>query len=324
MRTTGLAVILAGQFFIGQALARNLSGDLEKAITVSAFAVIETIGLLIQITEQMERFDRYIRAAKRPLQETPEVLNSVCMDVTFDVLFRVVDYSMRIFIKPFVSWPAVAEHVRTFGYVAIDVTVQRVAARIADYMRSHFAVPFKQAHDSDLTRAAGAVNLASAFAPVHVASKSADVGFVHFHFASQFLSKRSGLHCQADSVLHEPRSLLRDSDSAVNLIGANTILATGNHPDRSQPLIQTERAILKDGPDLNTELAAWVRALALPLALDSQEGNILTSARRTSDYAIRPATRFQILKAVRRIREVNDCLLECFRCFVRHDVRIVS
>jgi hypothetical protein len=48
----------------------------------------------------------------------------------------------------------------------------------------------------------------------------------------------------------EPRGLLCYADRAMNFVTADPILAIGDHPDSSEPLVQPERAVLKDGADL--------------------------------------------------------------------------
>jgi hypothetical protein len=67
-----------------------------------------------------------------------------------------------------------------------------------------------------------------------------------------------------------------------------------------------------------------VGALALPLVLLLKERNVIAATGRTG-YAIRPSASGQILKAILRIREVNNCLLKrLWFGLVCHDVRIVA
>src|SRR5260370_31921231 len=44
----------------------------------------------------------------------------------------------------------------------------------------------------------------------------------------------------ADTVIHEPRGLLRNADSTVNLVGTDAVLAVHNLPHCGQPLIQAD------------------------------------------------------------------------------------
>jgi hypothetical protein len=49
---------------------------------------------------------------------------------------------------------------------------------------------------------------------------------------------------------------------------ANAILATSQHPESREPLLQRDRRILKDGSDLNGELATARTALPTLLSLE--------------------------------------------------------
>ena len=64
---------------------------------------------------------------------------------------------------------------------------------------------------------------------------------------------------------HKPRGLLSDSERPVNLVGANPILAVHEHPESAKPLVERERAILKDSADFDGELRG--ARLTLPAAL---------------------------------------------------------
>jgi hypothetical protein len=57
-------------------------------------ALIEAERLLIQIPEQVERFDRNISPVQPALQETPEVFHPIGVNFSANILNRVVDYFM--------------------------------------------------------------------------------------------------------------------------------------------------------------------------------------------------------------------------------------
>src|SRR5205085_11441040 len=98
---------------------------------------------------------------------------------------------------------------------------------------------------------------------------------------------------------------------AMYFVRANAVLAIGNHPNGSKPLVQTERRVFKDSSDFDAKLSARVRALALPFILRGKERHVFAATGRT-DNAIRPTARGQVVKAVLLIGEVNNRLLECF------------
>ena len=60
-----------------------------------------------------------------------------------------------------------------------------------------------------------------------------------------------------------PRALLFDSERSAIPARRNAVAAIGDHPDRNQPLIETERAVLKDGADLDRKLSSAALFAAL-------------------------------------------------------------
>src|SRR5207249_453425 len=101
------------------------------------------------------------------------------------------------------------------------------------------------------------------FILVHVASFPTDVSFVCFYLAGE-LREGSGLHRKPNPVKHEPRSFLRDADLPVNLVRADSILAVGYHPDRSKPLIKSNRRIFKNRSDLDGEFLTRMFGTTFP------------------------------------------------------------
>ena len=90
---------------------------------------------------------------------------------------------------------------------------------------------------------------------------------------------------------------------------ANAILAIGEHPHRTQPLVEADSGILENGSDLDAKLGFRVTRLALPYAALWHKRNLVRSAVRAS-HAFWPAALNQIVDAVVRIREVNNRALE--------------
>jgi hypothetical protein len=86
-----LRQLRACELSIGQALVDDaLEGECETH-GVSSLAVVETKRLFIKVAEQMERFDGYIGALEGALQETPEVLKAIGMDLAINVCLGVID-----------------------------------------------------------------------------------------------------------------------------------------------------------------------------------------------------------------------------------------
>lgn len=87
---------LARQFGVGEALAANLRHEQGEAVRVRQFVVfrrtvVVTKHLFAEVLVKMKRLNRYIRSAQRPLQETPEVIESLSVNLSVYVFLRVVD-----------------------------------------------------------------------------------------------------------------------------------------------------------------------------------------------------------------------------------------
>ena len=99
---------------------------------------------------------------------------------------------------------------------------------------------------------------------------------------------------------HEPRSLLSYLHRAVKLPRTDAVLAVRDQPHCGQPLIQPERAILKDSSGLDGELTALVAFVALPAIVLFLKGHIVRSATWAL-HAIAPAPGDYVVPAVNRI-----------------------
>src|ERR1035441_3477664 len=125
---------LAGEFRIGEALAHAFANQITEAVRASQRqAIIITKRLFIDIPEQVERLYAHVGAVQSALQQTPEILDTVGVDIAIHVRFHVVDYVMgEIGLKPEVRLQFVGENVGTRFNVLVDVGYQRTALRIAD------------------------------------------------------------------------------------------------------------------------------------------------------------------------------------------------
>jgi len=116
-----------------QTATGGLSHSLNKAVAIVLASHIVAIGLLVQVTKQMERFDTYVGSVKPALQEAPEILHRVCMDNTFDVGDRVIDDLVRILtFKTIVGKQFIGVERRPRFDSAPDFRLQRVLFPILD------------------------------------------------------------------------------------------------------------------------------------------------------------------------------------------------
>jgi hypothetical protein len=125
----------------------------------------------------------------------------------------------------------------------------------------------------------------------------------------------------ADTVKHEPSGFLSDIDSAGKLPRTNAVLAISQEPHSRKPLVQTERGVFKDRPDLHGELALRVVSAALPTQALLLKGDFGASAGR-ANYTVRPTARNKVRQTIGRLRESHNCFLKALWINAFHNLMI--
>ena len=298
------------ELLIGEPLARNRTCYLLKSLPIVSLPGVVTEGLFIKVAEQMEGFHVHVGSPNCPLQEAPEVLNPVGVDMAPDVCLSMVNDLVGInVVKVFVGLQGVGEDFAPLGDLLADDRGESLAAAVRDYHCMDaallaFPVAFQEANDGGLVLAARAGNLLCPLVLVHEPSRAADEGFVHFHLAGE---RADGIvsHCQADALEHEPSGLLSNIKGASNFIGANAVLGIGDKPDGGKPFVQPNRTVLKDSPNLDRELALGMFSLASPDAALAIVVEFSASASRTS-HAVGPAELHHEVVAAVNVGKVLD------------------
>ncbi len=138
---------------------------------------------------------------------------------------------------------------------------------------------------------------------VHVLGESANERVVYFGDPVHLL-ERAGLHGVADSVEHKPCRLLGDAEGASEFMRRDAVLAVGDEPDGGKPLVESERGVLEDRPDLERELL--LAPLALPDPTGGDERGLAMSASGAKDLAISPAHLENEVESAVSVGEVAD------------------
>ena len=125
---------LPGEFVPSQALPDRLSDGDAEALRIGhhraaiMLAIVVAKRLFIDVAEQVEGFDAHVGAIQTALEETPEVLHTVGVDISTDILFGVVDDLVYIlFFQSPIGHQFVGEDVGTLLYVGVYMTVWRVS-----------------------------------------------------------------------------------------------------------------------------------------------------------------------------------------------------
>jgi len=286
---------------------------LESQTIVSQFPEVIPEYLFVQIPEQVKRLDAHISAFQSALEQTPEVFESVGVNLSVNVLFRVVND--LVFVSPRIQSIVGLQGIGVNFASLIDVLPNdglhfRLAASLCNHS-ANLSAPFKDSDNWDFSLEAAIFDGAAVTLKVHEASLATDKSFVYFDWISSSaeLHKRASLHRQPDSVKHEPCGLLGDAKSACHFIGTHTVLAVRNHPHGDEPLVERQRGILKDGADLHAELFLRVLLFTFPHSASGDKANV-SAATGGAGNAIGPAPRNHEFEAVVGVSEVNDGLLE--------------
>src|SRR5579871_1110240 len=272
-------------------------------------AVVVAEHLFVEVAEQVELFNRNISALELALQKTPEVFESVGVNLSVNVPLRMVN---DLVLEPMILESHVGhERIGIDGAacfdVSADVGLECVLFAIANDRSANLSTTFEHAHDGHLVFSASLGNPALTLGSVHESRSTANESFVYFHFATSSTHWNGvlGLHGESDSVEHEPCGLLSDSQSAANFIAADSVLAVRYEPNSDKPLVERQSGILEDSSNLHAELLASVLVLALPEATGSEKANVLRATSRALN-TVRPAALNHKGEAVVRIGEVLD------------------
>src|ERR1700722_13551545 len=268
----------------------------------------------------MKRFHANVGSRNPALQQRPEVLHAVGVYAAIYVLNGMVDYLMRIVgFQSVVSYPLIAIERGASLHMLSDFWLHAFPLAIRHNLCADTSATFQHPKHDGFVRSASSSNALFALTEVHVSRLPADEGLINFDFSAELGTEEIILHCKANAMQHEPCRLLGDLHVTRNLVTAHAVLAVRNHPSCGHPLVEWNSRIFHDGPDLHRELSFRMVRAALPDAPRRIEFHFIRSASRAKYLAIGPATDRQIVDAVIRIREVDDCFLKAFR-FTHGDV----
>jgi hypothetical protein len=301
---------ICDQIPVRQPLPSDRRTHFSKTLAIVVLSLIEPERLFVQIPAQMRRINTDVSSFEGTFQEAPEILDVVGVNLPGDKLDRVVNHLMRIGAgKAQIRFESVSVESRPCLNGSADLRCECPALHVRNMRGFDPAGPpltraLDDTEDSFFPRTASALDLTVTNMPVHVLGETANECFVGLDLSAH-LKKRAGLHCEPDSVIHEPRSLLSDTECPMHLVAADPVLAVCGHPDRGEPLPQVDGTILKDGSDLGRELPARMLLLALPQPTCSNEPDIGSTACRAVD-AIRPAQLDHRAHGDIRIGEISD------------------
>ena len=260
-----------------------------------------------QIQRKVFLADMVIAANDAALQETPEVLDIIRVDLATDVLacrmrcgVVFVTQCLQIVIAVVLIR---SDQINLVAYCLADKPIKRSRIGILDNLADHVALAGDSSDHRGL--AAQARNMLTLI-PMAVLVFPADSSFVYFDNAHQ-LSELSILHSRTEPMAQIPSRRVGRSDLPLNLLCADSLLSVEHAPENFKPSAERIVGILEnrarnDGKPI-TRLAAFL-ALPVPWTM-GQFPDLFVPATRASNNAIRPAAILQELFARILVRESN-------------------
>jgi hypothetical protein len=304
---------LTDQINVLQTLPENARTSLDESTAISVLPLVEPKRLLVQIPEKVKGLHVDVGSLDRALEQAPEVLQSVRVNVPLGVANRVVDDLVNvILIHADVGAERIGMQFRAFQNVLAHVALYLMIASGLQHLqfdprRFSSCRALQQPLDGRLELPARNVLLLAGMLEL---VPTADKGFVGFDAPGHFL-ERTFLHGQTDTVKHEPTRLLGDTKGTANLVGANPVLRIDDEPDSREPLAQGQWAIAKDRADFYRELFFTILAVAYH-ALAGKRTNIRRAAMSALWLSVWPQNLGQKIVSVLRIGKKRDGFLKGF------------
>ena len=130
---------------IGKPLADDLrDSHIETISIIEIFTGVKTEGLLIEVTEKMERFDADISSLDAALQKAPVVFEPVGVDVLDCVGFGMVDDAMNVLgVQPGIGNPSIGENLSAGSNVIQASTAKGLTSHIGNNRSTDLAFPLQ-------------------------------------------------------------------------------------------------------------------------------------------------------------------------------------
>ena len=239
------------------------------------------------------------RADNAAFHNRPETLNRIGVNRTDDILMRgVADDAVREAVAK-VSVPGMlvgANEADPIRNRFMHETIKRFGISAVDDAGNHVTLALHRADDGGFARAESA-SAAAAFIPMLVVPLAAKETFVNFNDPAKLgfrLNERG-----ADFMAHGMRrAVAAEAHDALNLEGANSLLAGQHQMGNAEPVAERLIRVLKDGAsNVRKAIAVNLASLALPVIARCQRVNLLIATARAAN-AIRPAPRDQVAAAI--------------------------
>lgn len=285
-------VAFRGQEFVRQTLAVRKFCNEGKARPVLLLTFVEAEYLLFDVSLQMPRTWRDVRSLDGALEHRPKAFNGIRVNVPANVLDRVIDNVVNVVLtQTRIRSERVGIDRRAGPNVLANLSLQRGALNARNNPSADLTLALHDPHNDRLTEgwaASALFGLALGVAPRQRRTLRPKKRFVGLDRTRERFIRRMIAHGFANTVKHKPRRLLRNLQCASQFIRRYSVTIARNQPDRGKPLVQTDRRVLKDRPDLGRELL---------LALAAVPTTVLRKVRDLRVSAAHPGARHAVWPA---------------------------
>src|SRR5438067_2990546 len=246
-----------------------------------------------------------IRADDRTLQEAPNALNAVSVNIAnnpfFGGVINPLVLSVRIFDSPIRGHFIGVDRFRVRCGVVMDKLMKHSLSSVRDDLQANHAVAL-DCSDSD--------SLVPLVTPAVSAHLPADVRFIHFYNPSKKLAVNLA-HGSADAMAEIPSGFISNIQRALHLQRRHAFLRFGDQVDCQKPLRQWKVGIMEDCSTCCRKLVTTLVAVVL-VAINYSRDAFGLAARASN--TLRPAKLSQssttlliVAKLLNQFRQIHFC-----------------
>src|SRR5579863_1694754 len=178
----------------------------------------------------MEWLNTNVASRDAALEQTPEVLKAVCMDLPVNVFLGMVDNLVGIFLcESVIGFERIGVESGTRFYMVPNFSLQGGTLAVGDYRSADLPSTLQSSEHNSFVLSASTSNAPFALIEVHVPRLAADKGFVYLNVTAQ-LAERFILQGQTDAMQHEPSGFLSYVQIAGKFATADSVFAIREQP----------------------------------------------------------------------------------------------
>jgi len=237
--------------------------------------IIEPKHKLVKIRLEILSAYPMVHSDNCPLEQTPEVLDTHCVDIPIDEGLSVND---SLVLEPLGGFAITSQFVSNEHIgIKIDEGIEErgecIGFEVLDDLGYYISAALLEPHDNLLTRSA-TTSLAAGLL-------TTDVSIIGFNNTTEFVLKGSVPHSFANLLRHTPSCLVSNTEGSLKLFSGYSFLVVAHQPDSDKPLLERCSGAVEDRSCSNGELVS--ASGALPDFTFFDPVGVFRSTLRTND-----------------------------------------